>query len=516
ITATVDQQKPNQVTAQIDSNSQAAWNDFNSLYPSATLSWTITPAQAGSIQDTASNPGASIWTGLAYDTKYTARLFVILTNATTTPITASIAAPEVTTFIKTTVNINSVNATLEGTDIKLTASTIHDPNITISEYKWKINGVETTINNDNTVNFELNPFVKMGASQPKQTVSVEVKDSLGDVSSSSVDIIILRDMNIPAPVVSAITGPNSGVVYEGSQETITATATAGSSNNITRTIVGYEWQAYGAPQAKETTISGEYIWTLPAYDANNTKRKISVRAIDNAGLYSQAMDLDITVKDSVESFTLTSDAQDTKVNAESDIKFTANVPQAQQANVSKYIWFVDSVKSAETTGNTWTYQVPAYDGNKRYFNISVKAIKTYGQSEVDGISSLNFFTLKKLWLTSDTSSATVKGLTAEGLPMPRTSINIAAVFNKYSQYSHADMTVDQVGNITMSCHDGYYIIYPRSDRPKSPKNTGVLVTVDQNGNAQLNSTSASMGLSQYVVNTYSTVSIAAVCYPDKP
>ena len=97
--------------------------------------------------------------------------------------------------------------------------------------------------------------------------------------------------------------------------------------------------------------------------------------------------------------------------------------------------------------------------------------------------------------------------------MPKTAVNIADVFNNNKNYTHAVMTVNSAGNIKMSCLDGYYIIYPRSDRPDPPHNTGVRVSFDTNGDAQLVSTSVNMGDSQwYGTSNY----ITAACYPDKP
>jgi PKD repeat protein len=227
------------------------------------------------------------------------------------------------------------NPVVSGSNVTFDASGSKDPDGTIAEYNWDLDGngtYETTGNGT--------PAITVSYAQPgTRTIGVQVKDNNGTTATASVTVTI---QNRP-PTASFTASPNPV------SPNATTTFDASASKDPDGTIAKYEWDLDG--NGTYETNTGTTKTTSRSYTNEGTVN-VGLRVTDNSGATATTI-VPIVVKNQAPTASFTATPNPANTNA--TISFSASGSVDPDGTIAKYEWDLDGNGTYETnTGTTKT------------------------------------------------------------------------------------------------------------------------------------------------------------------
>ncbi|MBK2113392.1 hypothetical protein IBF26_06090 [Francisella tularensis] len=349
-----------------------------------------------------------------------------------------------------TVEILSEDAVDEGKQALLAAEAVAYGNKTIQKdgYNWTVPEGWEIVSGQGT-NLLVVKVPGYSKDMPKGKFSVVATDSEGIESNvATKEVAVLFDSSLkptkPSLVAADLNGQKD--VVEKKQYKVTATVQASAG----RKIVGYEWKVNGTKVETTTNVLQQ---TAPAFNTTagaENKIKVTVVAIDNAGVRSDesaelgiAVKADMSIKPSTPSLSAPNSA-----NEKTTIKLSAESSPNGDRQIREYEWKLDGVVISGMTAKEIEVTLPETNPSKRKNVFSVVAIDTAGvRSDPQSRDVTNVPVL-------DTSKkVSGKGITSSQLYQPLLDLLNAQKEKTHATFRYVDQ---QLGNrYEMVCEPGY-------------------------------------------------------------
>lgn len=279
-----------------------------------------------------------------------------------------------------TVEILSEDAVDEGKQALLAAEAVAYGNKTIQKdgYNWTVPEGWEIVSGQGT-NLLVVKVPGYSKDMPKGKFSVVATDSEGIESNvATKEVAVLFDSSLkptkPSLVAADLNGQKDVVEKKEYKVTATVQASAG------RKIVGYEWKVNGTKVETTTNVLQQ---TAPAFNTtagSENKIKVTVVAIDNAGVRSDesaelgiAVKADMSIKPSTPSLSAPNSA-----NEKTIIKLSAESSPNGDRQIREYEWKLDGVVISGMTAKEIEVTLPETNPSKRKNVFSVVAIDTAG------------------------------------------------------------------------------------------------------------------------------------------
>lgn len=349
-----------------------------------------------------------------------------------------------------TVEILSEDAVDEGKQALLAAEAVAYGNKTIQKdgYNWTVPEGWEIVSGQGT-NLLVVKVPGYSKDMPKGKFSVVATDSEGIESNvATKEVAVLFDSSLkptkPSLVAADLNGQKDVVEKKEYKVTATVQASAG------RKIVGYEWKVNGTKVETTTNVLQQ---TAPAFNTtagSENKIKVTVVAIDNAGVRSDesaelgiAVKADMSIKPSTPSLSAPNSA-----NEKTIIKLSAESSPNGDRQIREYEWKLDGVVISGMTAKEIEVTLPETNPSKRKNVFSVVAIDTAGvRSDPQSRDVTNVPVL-------DTSKkVSGKGITSSQLYQPLLDLLNAQKEKTHATFRYVDQ---QLGNrYEMVCEPGY-------------------------------------------------------------
>ncbi len=251
------------------------------------------------------------------------------TATTTRPVTIQNRAPSASITA-------TPNPVVSGSNVTFDASGSKDPDGTIVEYRWDLDGDGTY----DTPGLEGKTTISVSYAQPgTRTVGVLVKDNNGATATASLPVTIQnRPPNASFTATPNPVSPNA-----------TATFDASGSKDPDGTIAKYEWDLDG--NGSYETNTGTKATTTRSYSSEGTVN-VGLRVTDNSGATATAT-VPVTVKNQAPTASFTATPNPANTNA--TVSFSASGSVDPDGTITKYEWDLDGNGTYETnTGTTKT------------------------------------------------------------------------------------------------------------------------------------------------------------------
>jgi YD repeat-containing protein len=227
------------------------------------------------------------------------------------------------------------NPVVSGSNITFDASGSKDPDGTITEYAWDIDG-----NGAADITGETKPTVTVSYAKPgTYAVKLLVKDNENATATATVTVTVQNR----APNASFTATPNPV------SPNATTTFDASASNDPDGTIAKYEWDLDG--NGTYETNTGTKATTTRSYTTEGTVN-VGLRITDNSGATSTTT-VPVVVKNQAPTASFTATPNPANTNA--TVSFNAGASVDPDGTIAKYEWDLDGNGTYETnTGTTKT------------------------------------------------------------------------------------------------------------------------------------------------------------------